>query len=130
MKKFKYLLLATIAASALPISAAQYKFIPANDRVETKICIAAAENNLAKFKSQAMALSRNVGVYRTIAKKLTCNDKTIADFAYQYDANKTLKFLDRFSQHSVDIRREISEHRKLQQANENDKQRIVYITVE
>ncbi|MEP1742448.1 MAG: DUF3718 domain-containing protein [Kangiellaceae bacterium] len=130
MKKIKYLLLATIAASVLPLSAAQYVFVPANDRIETQICIAAAENKLSKFKHKAKALSRDSGVYRTIAKKLTCNEQPIADFAFQYDANKTVKFLDRFTGHDVKIRREISENKKRLEENETNPERIVYVTVE
>lgn len=130
MKKIKYLLLSAIAASALPLSAAQYVFVPGNDRIETQICIAAAENNLHKFKSKSLALSRNAGIYRTVAKKLTCNNKTVADFAFKYDANKTVKFLDRYSEHDVKIRREISENKRLLESTESDPERIVYVTVE
>lgn len=130
MKKTKYLLLATIAASALPLSAAQYKFVPGNDRVETQICIAAAENNLSKLKNKSLAMSRNAGIFRTVAKKLTCNNKSIADFAFKYDADKTVKFLDRYSTHDVKIRREISENKKRLEENETNPERIVYVTVE
>ncbi len=130
MKKIKYLLLSAIAASALPLSAAQYVFVPGNDRIETQICIAAAENNLSKFKNKAQALSRNAGIYRKVANNLTCNDKSLADFAFQYDANKTVKFLDRYSKHNVKIRREISENKKRFKENESNPERIVYVTVE
>lgn len=130
MKKMKYLLLTMVAVSSLPLSATQYVFVPSNDRIETQICIAAAENNLSKFKNKVLALSRKPSIYRAVARKLTCNNQSIADFAFKYDANKTVKFLDRHSQHDVKIRREISAAKKLFEANENSLERIVYITVE
>ncbi len=130
MNKIKTLLIASLALSALPLSAAQYKFVPANNTIETHLCIAAAENNLSKFKNKAMALSRSAGVYRVITRKLTCNDKSIADFAFTYDANKTVEFLDRFRKHDVQVRREISEHKKLRDAKDSGKERIVYVKVE
>lgn len=130
MKKIKNLLLATIAATALPLSAAEYVFVPANDDIETKLCISAAENKLHKFKRQAGLVSHTHTVYRTIAENIQCNDKSIADFAFQYDADKTLKFLDKYRNHDIEIRREISALKESKNLNDADSDKIVYITVE
>ncbi|MBV1911670.1 MAG: DUF3718 domain-containing protein [Kangiellaceae bacterium] len=127
MKKVTYLLLSTLAAATLPLSAAQYVFIAGDDSVETRLCIAAAENKVMKFKNTARLVSSSKSINRKIARKLKCNDQTIADFAYQYDAYRTVKYLDRYLDHDVQIRREISEAKKTNIPTEQDQ--VVYVEV-
>ena len=128
MNKLKSLLITTIAATALPLSAANYVFVAESDTLETRLCIAAAENNLKKYKNTAKLLSRSSIIHKTLAQDLTCNDQGVANFAYQYDANKTLKFIDRFAEHDIEIRREISQLKEANKESENGEQ-IVYVKV-
>jgi len=129
MNKVKILLLTSIAAIVLPSTAAQYVFVAGNNSLETRACIAAAENKLLKFKRTAKLVAPRGNSFRKVVNLLKCNDKSLADFTYQYDADKTLKFIDRFSKHDVLIRREVSEVKRVENAAEKDSDRIVYVKV-
>lgn len=128
MKNLKKLLLATAATVALPLSAAQYVFVPGNGSLETKICIAAAENNLAKYKHKVRLLStQKAPTYRVVANNLRCNEKSLAKFAMTYDAEKTAAFINRFADHEVIIRREISATSESSKSAADNE--IIYVTV-
>ncbi len=132
MKKTKILLLAVVAAAALPLSAAQYVFIPGNSSIETRLCIAAAENNLGKYKRTARLLSSRKTVHQMVAKKLSCNEQSIGSFAQLYDADRTAAFIGKYSKHEVIIRREISDVSDVNSKvalKDQDDDRIIYITV-
>ena len=128
MKNLKTLLLATIATVALPLSAAQYVFVPGNDRLETKICIAVAENKLIEYKHKVRFLStKRIPIYKTVANTLRCNDKSLVNFALKYDADRTAAFISRSLDHEVIIRREISAAGESAKSATEDK--IIYVTV-
>ncbi len=129
MKNLKTLLLAIAATTALPLSAAQYVFVPGNTSVETKICIAAAEDNLSKYKSMHRLLSSKRSVYSIVANQLKCNDENVASFAKHYDANRTANFINRFTDPSVIIRREISDVGRQSIVPNMGDDEIVYVTV-
>ncbi len=130
MKNLKTLMLTIVATTALPLSAAQYVFIPGDNSHGTKICIAAAENNLPKYKRKVnLATVSRIPEYRTIANTLRCNDQSLASFAMQYEANKTAAFINRYSQHEVIIRRELSDISHPPVASELNDDKIVYVTV-
>lgn len=130
MKNLKPFLLASLAVAVLPLSAAQYVFVPGNDRLETKVCIAAAENNLSKYKSRVRLLSnQKKPQYRVVARKLTCNDQNLASFARQYNADETASFISRYSNHEVIIRREISHINEQLITPELDSDKVIYVTV-
>ena len=128
MKNLKTLLLATAATVALPLSAAQYVFVPGNDRLETKICIAVAENNLIKYKHKVRLLStKRRPDYDVVANTLQCNDQSLASFALKYEADRTAAFISRSLEHEVIIRREISEAKESSKSLADDE--IIYVTV-
>jgi len=128
MKSLKTLLFAVVAIVALPVSAAQYVFVPGNDSLETKICIAAAENNLMRYKHKVRLLStKKTPTYRVVANTLRCNDTSLAKFALKYDADKTAAFIGRYVDHEVIIRREISAASESSESVADDE--IIYVTV-
>lgn len=128
MKNLKTMMLATVATLAFPLSAAQYVFVAGNDSLETKVCIAAAENNLTKYKKKVSLLStKRTPTYRLIANTLRCNDKNVANFASHYGANKTAAFIGRYTDHEVIIRREISAASESSIPVADDE--IIYVTV-
>jgi hypothetical protein len=130
MKNLKSITLAIVATVALPLSATQYVFVPGDNSLGTKICIAAAENNLPKYKRQVRLTSvKKVPDYRIIANTLTCNDQNLARFAMQYQANKTAAFINRYSEHEVIIRREVSDASNVLESVVEDDDKIVYVTV-
>lgn len=125
MKNIKTLLVAIAAAAALPLSAANYVFIAGNDTTETKLCIAAAEDNLKRYKKTARALSMKKSIHRTLAEKLDCNDQSVLAFAQEYDAHSTAGFISRYSKEQVIIKREVSEVAKAS----IDDGKTIYVTV-
>jgi len=127
MNNVKTLLLAACVTTALPLSAAQYVFVAGNDSMETKLCIAAAENNLKKYKKTARAFSLNKSVHQVVANKLSCNDQNLASFAWKYGAADTAGFIGRYTESGVIIRREISDASKSTNSALDDQ--TIYVTV-
>ena len=129
MKNVKTLLIAIAATTALPLSAAQYVFVAGNDSLETKVCIAAAENDLGKYKKATRALSLNKSIHKTVANDLSCNDQSLVGFARRYNADKTAKFVGRYTKHDVIIKREISDANSSAKSDSLEDDKIVYVTV-
>jgi hypothetical protein len=76
--------------------AEQYEFVAADQSKETKMCVAAVTNDKTKLRRLVSSDTRYVGV-RDVAKTVVCNDVIIANFAYEYQANDTLDYLDRYT---------------------------------
>jgi len=109
MKNAKILILAIAATAALPLSAAEKKFVATDDSIETKICIAAAKNNLRQYKRTVDSLSHRKSIQRKVANKLLCNDENVYGFAKRYQADKVAGYLSRYVKHEVTVKRELSD---------------------
>jgi len=108
MKNLTKTLIGVTSLLALPAMAGQTSFDAGDDRIETQICIAAAENNLGKYKRTVEKLSKRRNIHSIVANKLSCNNESIADFAYTFNADKTANFLANYSKHKITIKREVS----------------------
>jgi len=108
MKKLTKTLIGLTSLLALPTMAGQTTFEAGDNRIETQMCVAAAENKLGKYKRMVDSFSSRKNIHSIIANKLTCNSQPIANFAYSYNADKTAEFLSNFSKHRITIKREVS----------------------
>jgi hypothetical protein len=68
---------------------------------ETKMCVAAVTNDMKKLKRLISHNYRMRDVAKTVAKAVSktvfCNDVIIANFAYEYQANDTVDYLDQYT---------------------------------
>jgi len=134
MKNIKKSLAGLALLVALPLGATNYVFIAGNNNLDTKLCIAASQDNLSKYKRIARALSPNRLEHRMLSHKihthlaanLQCNNQSVLAFARQYDADRTSSFLTRYSEHEVLINREISQ---LSPVGQNIDDATVYVLV-
>ncbi|WNC69373.1 DUF3718 domain-containing protein [Thalassotalea nanhaiensis] len=96
---FTKLSILALLIGATPVTlASQYKFVATDKDPNTKICIAAAENNLLRY----MRLVKHHGfTYQVIADHLKCNEQNIADFAYSFSSTRTAKFIDAYRKDST-----------------------------
>ena len=96
MKHLKLLILLPILLfCSINTYATEYQFVAGDRSLETKMCIAAVTNNVKKLK-RLIAFETYYGV-KDIARAVFCNDLIIANFAYEYQANDTLAYLDRYT---------------------------------
>jgi len=117
MNSTKKLFAGLALLAALPLSAANTIFVAGNSHLESKLCIAAAQDNLGKYKRVARVLSPNRLEHRLLAHKihrhltesLNCNGQDVVAFSKRYKADRMSKFLSRYSEHQVLINREISQ---------------------
>lgn len=72
----------------------QYDFVAIDNSLNTRICLASVTNNLSALKQLARLDLYGV---RGIAEELTCNNKDITNFAAQYGASKTTKYLSLYA---------------------------------
>ena len=100
MKITKYLLIPALATVALSAAATTYVFVPANDRISTKLCVAAANNKVSTYRN-VEDMSRLSSQF--ITNKMTCNDQDIVSFSAKYGAMKTAAYIDRHNKHRVTI---------------------------
>ena len=88
-----------IGLLSLNVSATQYKFIAADNRIETKICVYAGSNNKLGLKRALKQSTWNYGVVnrRFSVNNITCNDMVMAHFAHKYNAVDTFSYLNRLT---------------------------------
>ncbi|QYK04859.1 DUF3718 domain-containing protein [Shewanella zhangzhouensis] len=106
-------------------SATEYRFIAADNSPETLMCVAAGSNKLTKLRMQ-IAESNSSARYH--ANSIRCNDKSIAQFAYSYGADKAYDYL---ASHSREQNRVIENVtiKDLSAAASPNSDEIVYIQV-
>ena len=96
------------ALIVLPATAGQVEFSAADDRTETKICVAAAANNLYQYKQKVESLSHRKNIHSIVANKLSCNGQPILKFAAAYNADDTAEFISKYSNYKITIEREVA----------------------
>ena len=121
MKFAKYVLIPALATVALSAAATTYVFVPANDRVSTKLCVAAGNNKVSTYK-HVEDMSRLSSRY--ITNKMTCNDQDIVSFSTRYGAMKTAAYINRHNKHRVTISDLASA------AKQNNSDEVIFVTVE
>ena len=134
MRNIKKLLAGITLLAALPLGATNYVFVAGNDNLDTKLCIAASQDNLSKYKRVARTLSPNRlehrmlshKIHKDLAANLQCNNQSVLAFARQYQADKSAKFLSGYSEHEVLINREVSQ---VSEADLNIDDSTVYVLV-
>lgn len=101
------LLFASSAACSIASAHENVSFDPGDKSYETKICIAAAENNLLKYKRAIDSLSprKNRAVLnRVVAEKLKCNGMSVGEFALTNRADKTAQYIAYYT-NDVELKR-------------------------
>ena len=97
--KFNYLIPIVILATTASFQVTaennvKYVFKAMDKSLDTQLCVACANNNLSKLKR--LLRRDELGAYN-VAMNLNCNNQDITNFAAQYDANKTAKYLNKFA---------------------------------
>ncbi|ABM01438.1 DUF3718 domain-containing protein [Shewanella amazonensis] len=105
--------------------ATEYRFIAVDNSPETQMCVAAGSNKVTKLRMQFNEAS---GSPRYHANSIRCNDRSIAQFAHAYGADKAYDYL---ASHSRDKNRVIESVtiKDLSAAASQNSDEIVYIRV-
>ena len=100
MKITKFILLPIAAVLSLSANATPHKFVPTNNDLTTELCVAAASNNLSRYKFIAKH-SRLKRSY--IADQVSCNNQNIVEFAIHHNALKVAAYINKYKKHQVTI---------------------------
>lgn len=121
------ILLAPLLVLGLGTTAAatEYRFVAADSTPETQMCVAAGSNKIGKLRMQ---MSDNYGSPRYHANSVQCNGKSLAQFAHQYGADRTYRYV---AAHSYDRNRAIESVtiQDLSAANNQQGDNVVYVQV-
>lgn len=93
-----YLPIAITVAAALittNVAAAKYQFVAMDNTLETQLCVYAGANKKSAFKSTLRKL--HYGTKYRVVNNLHCNDVSLAKFAYQYGAEDTFNYINRYT---------------------------------
>ncbi|KGJ95778.1 DUF3718 domain-containing protein [Thalassotalea sp. ND16A] len=80
--------------------ATKYIFKAMNNSLNTRICTAAANNDMPKLKQ---AIRKDKFGARHVTSTLVCNDKDVTHFAAQYNAYETAEYLSRRAPHRFKV---------------------------
>lgn len=131
MKFVKTALLTSALLISSTASAGNHTFVAGDASVETKLCLAAVNNNLAKYRKQVKSFAKDTKItalkHRVVANNLKCNDEKVAIFANNYGADKTSEFIIRHMRKSVSVSREVAVIDRLE-SNELDKSNVIVVT--
>ncbi|WNC67939.1 DUF3718 domain-containing protein [Thalassotalea nanhaiensis] len=97
MKTFTSLLI--LFCFSINTHASEFKFIASDNKITTKICMAAVTDNTKVMISKLRMLSRRGSAlsFRTFVNSMQCNNQYIGNFAKTYDAQNTSDYLDRYT---------------------------------
>jgi len=81
------------------VNSTNYKFIPIDKNVETKICVFAGNNNKHELKKALRKSSWSSAKFNQwySANNITCNGMVMAHFSHKYDALDTFLYLNRLT---------------------------------
>ena len=113
MKHFKQLLVLVTIAFPQFIGAEELPVVAGNNSLETKICMAAINNDLFKLKSTISKVAPEAAGYRiwklrSVARKYKCNDTNIVNFARRFDATNTVGLLAKYLRKTVIISKQVT----------------------
>ena len=83
-----------LGLATLNASATQYVFVAEDASIETKLCVNAGSDNRPALRHDLGIYHRNI---RYTANTVSCNGKSMAQFAHQYGAQSTYALLERFT---------------------------------
>jgi hypothetical protein len=101
MKYIRMSILSATIVLGFSANAADVTFRPADNRLETQICVDAATNNLEAFKTHVSSLLMGASKLRKdnylfIAKNLRCNNENIVRYAQHYQSEDIAAFMSRY----------------------------------
>ena len=89
----------TLATTALLFStnvlSQKYTFVGTDNSISTQLCVHAGMNDKSAFKKTLRNI-HSINKYRVI-NNFTCNDQSLAKFAYRYGADDTFNYINRYS---------------------------------
>ncbi|WP_019027665.1 DUF3718 domain-containing protein [Colwellia piezophila] len=99
MKILNLISVVVILLLSFNVNATKYKFIAADNSIETKICVFAGNNNKLGLKNALRLNSWGAAFVnkRFSVNNITCNDMVMAHFAHKYDALDTFAYLNRLT---------------------------------
>ena len=87
------------ACCSVEAEASEDKFIYGDQRNVTKLCIAAAKDDLDGVRRAIRSLRRGPHhKYKTIVNSVRCNGQVAAQFAQGYNATETFEYLFKFTE--------------------------------
>ena len=106
MKKFKLIGIVLGLTFAGASNAQSYEFVATDNKVETKFCVHAGNNDASKVKS--LLRQMDIRKRKENINAIQCNDMSVAKFAYKYGAADTFSYLNTLSFGSNKVRTSVS----------------------
>lgn len=91
MKTVLSMIVAFVVVSPLAVQASDYKFLAADQSVETKICMAVTTNDVKTLKKVLRRADERLAVARLTVQ---CNGQTMADFAQDLGLMQIARFIE------------------------------------
>lgn len=91
-------LIATAAVS-FQAQAAEYQFIAEDRSASTRLCVAAAQDDVTEVRRQVRKLRTAPHIqYKTVINAVRCNGQVAAHFAQTYGATDTFSYLFKYTE--------------------------------
>jgi hypothetical protein len=123
MKSYVHTAISMLICVSFPVAAEEFEFVADDHSKQTKLCVAAASNDLVALKRSIRSLRRSPHEKtQVLVDSVRCNGVTPTRFARQYKAADSLAFLNQHSTHRVQeleptvTLREIADSRDLEEA--------------
>ena len=98
MKTSIQMTLFAFALFSLHAQAAQFTFVAEDSSHQTRLCIAAASDDMKSLKREFRRLRQGTTLrHDSVISSVRCNGESAAKFAQRYGAAETLAYLNRFS---------------------------------
>ena len=97
----KQIIISLIAAATVSFQAqaAEYDFIAEDNSATTRLCIAAATDDVAEVRKQVRNLRTAPHIqYKTVVNSVRCNGEVAASFAHTYGAMETFSYLFKYTE--------------------------------
>ncbi|MEW6998754.1 DUF3718 domain-containing protein [Colwelliaceae bacterium BS250] len=119
------LVLTNIALFATAQDSIKYVFKGADNSLDTRMCVAAASNNLRRLKGAVRMDGYGI---RYITRFLICNDQDITNFAAKYGTYNTTKYLNRYAPKKYKINSDEVEIIDLVHQSSSGQVEVIYIS--
>jgi len=90
MKTLIPVIVSLIAVCSVEVQSVEYRFVAADQSVETKICMAVTTNDVQQLKKVLRRNGERLGVVRDSIK---CNSQPITEFSEEYGFIQVARFL-------------------------------------
>lgn len=105
MKSLLILGVCSLLCVAPNLAAVTYQFIAGDKSAETKICVAAGNDQRGVLRRKLENYSHNV---RLSTNLIDCNGMSLTQFSYKYGALKSFDFLNRFTSMKNRVRQSVT----------------------